>query len=73
MKEVIQFWFERARLQTRRFFENLPHNAKLDVTHEGGLRAMNGLEWFEGYAGHEVYHHQQLDRLIAQLPQSTKR
>lgn len=67
-KEVIQFWFQRARLQTRRFFENWPKNADLDMTHEGGLRAMNGLEWFEGYAGHEAFHFQQLDRLIAQLP-----
>jgi hypothetical protein len=71
-KEVIQFWFQRARLQTRRFFENWSENADLDMTHEGGLKAMNGLEWFEGYAGHEAYHHQQIDRLIAQLPQFTQ-
>jgi hypothetical protein len=70
-KEVIQFWFERARLQTRRFFDDWPDDANLDVTHEGGLRAMNGLEWFEGYGGHETVHHQQIDRLIAQLPLST--
>jgi hypothetical protein len=70
-KAVIQFWFERARLQTRRFFDDWPVDANLDVTHAGGLRAMNGLEWFEGYGGHEALHHQQIDRLIAQLPQST--
>ena len=69
-KEVIQFWFGRARLQTRRFFDDWPADANLDAAHEGGLRVMNGLEWFEGYGGHEVVHHQQIDRLIAQLPQS---
>lgn len=71
-KEVIQFWFERARLQTRRFFDGWPPDADLDVTHEGGLTAMNGLEWFEGYGGHEAFHHQQIDHLIAQTSQSTR-
>jgi hypothetical protein len=32
---------------------------------------MNGLEWFEGYGGHEAIHHQQIDHLIARSPQST--
>jgi hypothetical protein len=68
-KAVIQFWFGRARLQTRRFFENWPADANLDLRHEGGLRVMNGLEWFEGYGGHEAFHHQQIDHLIAQLSQ----
>jgi hypothetical protein len=67
-KETIQFWFERARLQTRRLFENWPSDANLDLRHEGGLQAMNGLEWLEGYGGHEAFHHQQIDRLIAELP-----
>ena len=71
-KEVIQFWFERARLQTRRFFEHWPADANLDVTHEGGLRPMNGLEWLGAYGGHETLHHQQIDRLIAQLPRPAK-
>jgi len=31
------------------------------------LREMNGLEWFEGYAGHEAFHHQQIEALIGQL------
>jgi hypothetical protein len=66
-KDVIQFWFERARLQTRRLVDNWPADANLDVTHEGGLRAMNGLEWLESYGRHEAFHHQQIDRLIAQL------
>jgi hypothetical protein len=30
------------------------------------LEAMNGLEWFEGYRGHEAFHHQQIDHLITQ-------
>jgi len=66
-KGVIQFWFQRARAKTHHFFENWPPDAELDLTHEGGLQAMNGLEWFEGYAGHEAFHHRQIDDLIAQL------
>lgn len=69
-KDVVQFWFERARLATRRFFNGWPADANLALMHEGGLEAMNGLEWFVGYGGHEAFHHQQIDRLIAQLPQS---
>lgn len=68
-KEVIQFWFQRARLQTRRFFDDWPSDANLDLTHKGGLEAMNGLEWFEGYAGHETVHHRQMDDLMAHMPQ----
>jgi hypothetical protein len=71
-KEVIRFWFERARLQTHRLFRDWPSDAHLDLTHEGGLEAMNGLEWFEGYAGHEAFHHPQIDRLIAQLSQTNQ-
>ena len=66
-RETIQFWFQRARLETRRYFESWPKDADLELTHEGGLQAMNGLEWFEGYAGHEAFHHQQIEDLIAQL------
>jgi hypothetical protein len=66
-KEVILFWFERARLQTRRYFEAWPAEANLEVLHEGGLRLMNGLEWFDGYGGHEAFHHQQIERLITQM------
>ncbi len=66
-KDVIQFWFERARLQTRRFFDNWPPDANLDVIHEGGLEPMNGLQWFEGYGGHEAFHYAQIDRVIRQL------
>lgn len=66
-KEVIQFWFERARLQTYRYFEAWPVEADLELLHEGGLRWMNGLQWFEGYGGHEAFHHQQLEQLISQV------
>ena len=69
-KDVIRFWFERARLETRQLFNNWPSDANLEAKHEGGLEMMNGLEWFAGYGGHEAFHHQQIDRLIAQLPQS---
>jgi len=66
-KAVIQFWFSRARAQTRRLFDNWPTDADLDLSHEGGLDAMNGLEWFAGYASHEAFHHRQMDDLMAQL------
>jgi hypothetical protein len=66
-KEVIEFWFLRARLQTRRLFEHWPLDANLEVTHEGGLAPMNGLEWLKGYGGHEAFHHQQIDHLLAQM------
>jgi hypothetical protein len=66
-KDAIRYWFECARAGTRHFFENWPPEANLEVKHEGGLEAMNGLEWFAGYGGHEAFHHQQIDGLIAQL------
>ena len=68
-KDVVQFWFERARTLTRRYLENLPSDINLELKHEGGLQLMNGLEWFEGYGGHEAFHHGQLDAVIAQLPE----
>ncbi len=66
-KNVIQYWFNRARLGTKIYFDNWPNKANMALVHEGGLREMNGLEWFEGYAGHEAFHHQQIEALIAQL------
>ena len=66
-KDVIQFWFERARKMTRRLFEDWPADADLSLTHEGGLDAMNGAEWLEAYGGHEAFHHRHIDALIAQL------
>jgi len=66
-KEVIQFWFERARTMTRRLLEAVPANANLELKHEGGLAPMNGLEWFEGYGGHGAFHHKQIEVLMAQL------
>lgn len=66
-KETIQFWFQRARLGTQRYFANWPQDPTLELTHEGGLQEMNGLEWFDGYAGHEAFHHQQIEALLEQL------
>jgi hypothetical protein len=66
-KAVIQFWFERARTVTRGYLTNLPAEINLTLKHEGGLQLMNGLEWFQGYGGHEAFHHRQIDAVIAQL------
>jgi hypothetical protein len=66
-KDVIKFWFRRARMQTRGYFENWPADANLDLKHEGGLQEMNGLEWFAGYGGHEAFHHQQIETVIEQM------
>jgi len=70
-KDVIEFWFPRARLLTRRMLETLPSAINRDLKHGGGLDPMNGLEWFFGYAGHEAHHHCQCDALIAALPKDT--
>ena len=64
-KETILFWFSRARLITRRLIENWPADANLTLKHTGGLRPMNGAEWLLGYAGHEAFHHRQIDTMIA--------
>lgn len=66
-KEVILFWFTRARLITRRLIENGDSRWNLELKHVGGLEAMNGIEWSYGYAGHEAFHHKQIDRTIAVL------
>lgn len=66
-KEVIQFWFERARTLTRRMIETWNPDGNVELTHVGGLQAMNSLEWLEGYGGHEAFHHKQIDRVLAQL------
>jgi hypothetical protein len=66
-KEVIQFWFTRARTMTRRMVENWPSDGNMQLTHVGGLQEMNSLEWLEGYGGHEAFHHQQIDRVLAQI------
>lgn len=68
-KDVIEFWFQRARLGTKHYFENWPKDVNMGLVHEGGLQEMNGLEWFEGYAGHEVFHHQQIEALLSQIEQ----
>jgi hypothetical protein len=66
-KEVIRFWFERARTLTRRMIETWPADGNLELTHVGGLEAMNSAGWLEGYGGHEAFHHQQIDRVLGQI------
>ena len=66
-KEVIEFWFRRARTMTRRMMEAWPDDGNMELKHIGGLEAMNSLEWLEGYSGHEAFHHKQIDRVLAQL------
>lgn len=63
-KDVIQFWLEQARSQTRAFIDDWPEEWPPDVKHKGGLRLMNGLEWLRSYGGHEAFHHRQIDALI---------
>jgi hypothetical protein len=65
-KEVIEFWFSRARTMTRRMIETWPADGNVELTHIGGLTAMNSLGWLEGYGGHEAFHHKQIDSVIAQ-------
>lgn len=50
-------------------FESLPADANLELKHVGGLDPTNGLEWLEGYGGHEAYHHRQIDTLAVQVAQ----
>jgi hypothetical protein len=63
-KEIIVFWFERVRSRTVDLFDNWPEDDHPAVKFAGGLDAMNGLEWFEGYVSHEVFHHTQIRELI---------
>ena len=64
-KETIRFWFERARVGTVHYLENLPEDVDLTRTHSGGLDPMNGLAWILSYAGHEAFHHHQINKLIS--------
>lgn len=66
-KEVIQFWFDRARTITRGLIQAWPPDANLELTHVGGLEAMNGLEWLEAYGGHEAFHLRQIDQVLQQF------
>jgi len=63
-KEVIQFWLARARSQTRVYAKEWPSSWNPDLKHQGGLAWMNAPEWLDGYAGHEAFHHRQIDALI---------
>lgn len=69
-KEVIEFWFTRARTMTRRMIETWPSDGNTELTHDGGLQPMNSLGWLEGYGGHEAFHHQQIDKVIAQIKEN---
>jgi hypothetical protein len=66
-KEVILYWFERARTMTRRMIETWPADGNLELTHIGGLESMNSPGWLEGYGGHETFHHKQIDRVLGQV------
>ncbi|MDX1436947.1 MAG: DinB family protein [Anaerolineales bacterium] len=66
-KEVILFWFEQARRGTLDLLAGWPEDAPLDLDHQGGLQPMNALEWLEGYASHEAFHHRQMDHLVSIL------
>jgi hypothetical protein len=66
-KQVIRFWLERARKITRQLLENLPGDANLQLKHSGGLEPMDGLEWLEGYGGHEIFHHKQIEGLVVEM------
>ena len=70
-KAVIGFWFQRARAETRRYLEKWPADADLQLAHDGGFGPLTGLEWLEGYGGHEAFHHQQIDCLIEQVSRGT--
>jgi hypothetical protein len=63
-KDVIQFWLDRARKQTRVFVDDWPGEWDPDLRHKGGLELMNTLEWLKSYGGHEAFHHRQIDALI---------
>jgi hypothetical protein len=69
-KEVIEFWFTRARTMTRRMIETWPSDGNMELTHVGGLQPMNSIQWLEGYGGHEAFHHQQIDKVIVQLKEN---
>lgn len=67
-KEKIEFWFQRARSGTICFFEDWPDDANLEIRHAGGLEPMNALEWMNGYASHERFHHRQIKDLLSRMP-----
>ena len=72
-KDVIAFWFKRARAETRRLLLAWPVDADLTARHDGGLVAvfgrapMNALEWLESYGDHEAFHHRQIDAVRQDL------
>lgn len=69
-KDVIEFWFERARWVTRRLLREWPAEAGGTTRHDGGLVAvlgespLNALEWLESFGGHEAFHHRQIEAVL---------
>jgi hypothetical protein len=73
-KEALLFWFQRARIMTRRLLvAEWPPAANLDLRHSGGLAEifggppMNSAEWLEGFGGHEAFHQKQILATINRL------
>lgn len=67
-KDAIQFWFDRARLMTVRLLETDCKKWNLELRHNGGFdEASNGAEWLMGYAGHEKFHHKQIDAMLERV------
>lgn len=67
-KEAIRFWFQRARTITCRMIENESAQWNLELRHFGGFdEASNGAEWLLGYAGHEKFHHKQIDAMLERV------
>ena len=63
-KEALRFWFERGRILTRRLIDESA-NWQLELRHAGGFdEDANGAEWLMGFAGHEKFHHKQIDEMI---------
>lgn len=70
-KDAIQFWFTRAREMTRRMLCDEAQMWNLELRHAGGFdEDANGEEWLMGYAGHEQFHHRQIDEMIARVQES---
>lgn len=67
-KDALQFWFDRARLMTRRMVETESAHWSFELRHAGGFdEDANGAEWLMGYAGHEKFHHKQIDEMLERV------
>lgn len=75
-KDALRFWFQRARLMTRRLLTTeWPPAVNLEIRHGGGLveifggPPMNGAEWLEGFGGHEAAHQKQISITVKLVTQ----